>query len=119
MICCDSCNIWYHLSCVGISEEQVEKMDEYFCKICVGKYQKDQSLLMDLCSNGLIMHRELEERKKKLLENFPNIENFISNPSVNNTSNEKCDIIDLREEEPRDIFMFDTSNEDTEELSWE
>eukprot|EP00468_Gymnochlora_sp_CCMP2014_P009126 CAMPEP_0167763366 /NCGR_PEP_ID=MMETSP0110_2-20121227/13323_1 /TAXON_ID=629695 /ORGANISM="Gymnochlora sp., Strain CCMP2014" /LENGTH=137 /DNA_ID=CAMNT_0007650423 /DNA_START=9 /DNA_END=425 /DNA_ORIENTATION=- len=36
MIQCDMCNDWFHGECVGIEEEEGEKIDEYICKFCRG-----------------------------------------------------------------------------------
>ena len=36
-IACDSCNDWFHIECVGMTKEQVEKLDEdtpYICAVC-------------------------------------------------------------------------------------
>ena len=34
MIGCDSCDEWYHGPCVGVSEEQANKVDKYVCIRC-------------------------------------------------------------------------------------
>ncbi|CAD8178323.1 unnamed protein product [Paramecium pentaurelia] len=31
---CDQCNKWFHLSCMGLTQEQANQMEQYSCKIC-------------------------------------------------------------------------------------
>ncbi len=39
MIACDDCNEYYHIECIGMSQQEfqyfVERDDEYFCKSCL------------------------------------------------------------------------------------
>ena len=32
MVCCDRCDVWQHLHCLGMAEEQVP--DNYLCEKC-------------------------------------------------------------------------------------
>ena len=34
MLACDGCENWYHPSCLGMSEEEVERLDVYICALC-------------------------------------------------------------------------------------
>ena len=34
MIGCDGCEEWYHGTCIGLSEEQANKVDKYVCLRC-------------------------------------------------------------------------------------
>ncbi|CAF5214025.1 unnamed protein product, partial [Rotaria magnacalcarata] len=34
MIACDACNIWYHGSCIGVSEKESAKIENFFCHRC-------------------------------------------------------------------------------------
>ena len=35
MICCDSCNEWYHSGCVGLDEEVGRQLEVYVCLRCM------------------------------------------------------------------------------------
>ncbi|ORX53901.1 hypothetical protein BCR36DRAFT_411040 [Piromyces finnis] len=34
MIACDHCQEWYHFSCIGLSEDKVDEIDQFICHIC-------------------------------------------------------------------------------------
>jgi len=34
MICCDGCNDWFHISCLGISKEEADEMATFICPAC-------------------------------------------------------------------------------------
>jgi hypothetical protein len=36
MVACDACDNWYHPTCVGLSEDQLELVETYICKSCEG-----------------------------------------------------------------------------------
>ncbi|OAF70194.1 JmjC domain-containing histone demethylation protein 1 [Intoshia linei] len=38
MIECSGCTDWFHGRCVGVSEEQMENIDKYFCPDCIIKF---------------------------------------------------------------------------------
>jgi len=31
---CDKCHSWYHIECIGVSKEEVEAIEKYFCTLC-------------------------------------------------------------------------------------
>jgi PHD-finger len=49
MIACDTCNEWYHGSCIGISETQADRFDTYTCIRCGVKRLFDQSVSSVVC----------------------------------------------------------------------
>jgi len=49
MIMCDKCQEWYHGSCVGISQQIGEKLEEYQCRSCLADEIKEA--LFKKCSN--------------------------------------------------------------------
>lgn len=42
MVACDECNEWYHDSCLGIPQEDLEKMDKFMCNWCVEKGKRQE-----------------------------------------------------------------------------
>ena len=34
-ICCDKCSVWHHLECVGLTDEEADSLDKWFCYVCV------------------------------------------------------------------------------------
>ena len=32
MIQCDGCDTWFYGSCVGVTEDEVELLDDYYCE---------------------------------------------------------------------------------------
>ena len=65
MICCDGCNAWQHNVHVGISEEEDEQPDSYFCEQCKPENHKE---LLDAIQRGekLWETREAEAKAAKL-----------------------------------------------------
>jgi hypothetical protein len=49
MIACDTCNEWYHGSCIGISETQADRYDTYTCVRCGVKRLFDQNVNNIVC----------------------------------------------------------------------
>jgi len=35
MICCDSCDEWFHGACVKVTEEESKLFTKYFCPSCL------------------------------------------------------------------------------------
>lgn len=70
MIGCDSCEEWYHGSCVGISEGQAEKFDKYVCVRCntVRVYNDNVSTLAAVVrkwssATGLVKARTADDQR--------------------------------------------------------
>ena len=34
MICCEKCNKWFHDECLGLSESEIDNIDEFYCADC-------------------------------------------------------------------------------------
>ena len=39
MICCGKCDEWFHDECLGLSEDEVDNIKEYYCAECVDRYR--------------------------------------------------------------------------------
>ncbi|XP_021946806.1 inhibitor of growth protein 3 isoform X2 [Folsomia candida] len=46
MICCDGCDDWYHMACVGLDDEPPEN-EKWFCKRCIFKKLHTKKLAVD------------------------------------------------------------------------
>jgi hypothetical protein len=40
MVACDGCDEWYHDSCLGIPQEELEKVDKFMCQWCVEREKR-------------------------------------------------------------------------------
>ena len=47
---CDLCQLWFHLLCVGLTPESVEKIDIYNCCVCKQKCISEQKALFESAS---------------------------------------------------------------------
>ncbi|OUM63822.1 hypothetical protein PIROE2DRAFT_22167, partial [Piromyces sp. E2] len=34
MIACDNCQEWYHFSCIGLTEDKANEIDQFICHVC-------------------------------------------------------------------------------------
>lgn len=41
MICCDRCTAWQHNDCMGLTEDENELPEEYYCELCKPENHKD------------------------------------------------------------------------------
>ena len=41
---CDACQLWFHLSCMGLTKEQAEELDTFKCTQCVKKTPNKEPL---------------------------------------------------------------------------
>lgn len=68
MICCDQCQAWQHNTCMGLSEDEDECPDSYFCEQC--KPQDHEETLASIARGEKpweerAKQRELEEQENK------------------------------------------------------
>eukprot|EP01124_Arcella_intermedia_P031627 TRINITY_DN7191_c0_g1_i1.p1 TRINITY_DN7191_c0_g1~~TRINITY_DN7191_c0_g1_i1.p1 ORF type:complete len:235 (-),score=83.36 TRINITY_DN7191_c0_g1_i1:15-719(-) len=67
MVCCDGCDKWFHLFCVGLSVSDAEKMNKFFCEECVSEEFLDRlKKLKELKEQGLIQSVQYENMKNQL-----------------------------------------------------
>lgn len=36
-VLCDSCDCWMHMSCVGLTKEKLDQIEEFHCPRCLGQ----------------------------------------------------------------------------------
>lgn len=41
MVCCEKCEDWYHLRCVGVANEKVPKYINWYCKRCIVRHCRE------------------------------------------------------------------------------
>ena len=51
---CDTCQLWYHLVCVGLTSESVQYIEAYYCFPCKQKRAKQPATSVSLQSNTLV-----------------------------------------------------------------
>ena len=37
MVQCERCNEWYHFSCLGLSDQDVDNIDHFYCNECLNR----------------------------------------------------------------------------------
>ncbi len=42
MVACDECNEWYHDTCLGIPQEELEKVEKFVCNWCIEKAKRQE-----------------------------------------------------------------------------
>ena len=70
MICCDKCLAWQHNVCMGLSEDDDDLPDTYFCEQCKPEDHKETLAAIDRGEHiwdirQAEAHREEEERKAR------------------------------------------------------
>ncbi|CAF2377174.1 unnamed protein product [Rotaria sp. Silwood2] len=111
MIACDACNIWYHGSCIGISEKESARIENFFCHQCRHKtpslqirYNKPQkeieekltkcirrrlqkeAQLLNLSSNPAQKQNDMSINDKKSREHSSSMDQFANDDSTSNQS---------------------------------
>ncbi|CAF1145425.1 unnamed protein product [Adineta steineri] len=75
MIACDACNIWYHGICIGMSEKESAKIENFFCHQC---RHKKPSLQIKYTKP----QKEIEEKLSKWIRKRLRKEAELLNPSL-------------------------------------
>ncbi|CAF1132614.1 unnamed protein product [Adineta steineri] len=75
MIACDACNIWYHGICIGMSEKESAKIENFFCHQC---RHKKPSLQIKYTKP----QKEIEEKLSKWIRKRLRKEAELLNPTL-------------------------------------
>ena len=80
---CDTCEIWYHIGCIGVEKHNYEKMKilgdgiDWNCKECKTKKKNLKNELRKLKDENFALRLENEELRKELNDRMTNIEKKI------------------------------------------
>ena len=90
-VCCDKCEEWYHLQCVGITAKQAETED-FICQLCVPSVQDPNSGGDSSNSSTMANHSVLQAlpRTRDNLQNFGPPSASSSTKNNNSKSADAC-----------------------------
>ncbi|CAI2381295.1 unnamed protein product [Moneuplotes crassus] len=74
MICCESCENWYHGECVGISSQQGTQIKEYFCERCTKWQEKRENFIYSIShskSSDIELLEKFEKGSSMLIPEAP------------------------------------------------
>jgi len=58
---CAACGGWYHASCVGLSKEKVQELENYYCPRCVKSTPSNSTSNLRKTNNSLQKRRKMED----------------------------------------------------------
>lgn len=97
MVQCDSCKVWYHQTCVGLTQENCEKMDSFICDECKRERLEELDKRNDFNSNK-IRKQPFKNDISKIMTILKNNPNFYHKSTTN--------FLSLFREGPKTQFKF-------------
>ena len=71
MICCDTCEEWYHFGCINLDPAQASDDDTYTCLICMKQVEEPSWHIKKLAKKRKRQNQELKSNAKRKSEENP------------------------------------------------
>ena len=67
MVGCDTCEEWYHLSCVGLSKVQADKIERYVCVRCAmrASMKATCAVVGNITNRWLVPEERIRQREQR------------------------------------------------------